>query len=362
MGADRPDPVQVSACERLSEMMPRFRRGWIALILAVLCFAGTPAAADDPIQHAIAWLHTQQRPDGGFGQPTASASLTADVVYVLALLGEDPAGPAWTPTRGRSALEALATLAPAYVQEDAGQAGKVARAVALAGGNPRDFGGLDLLAIIRRAYDPATGRYHPTLLYRHTLAMEGLWRSGETVPAAAIQALAHNQLADGGWFWSFEAGQSDVDSTGRVMQILADLGYTDDVTRYARAAHFLCRRQLPGGGWDVGSRTGPANANSTALAVAGLTAVGYDPQRAAFRKADRGAVDVLRSFQEASGAFAYTRVPGKEENRLMATVDALVALATLARAPAQATPATPSYWAPNRWPERLSDWNCFRLR
>ncbi len=342
--------------------MYRFCCGLFVLVLSVLCLGGVPAAADDPIQRAIAWLHTQQRPDGGFGQPTASASLTADVVYVLALLGEDPAGPAWTPARGRSALQALAALASDYVQGDAGQAGKVARAVALAGGAPRDFGGLDLLSIIRRAYDPATGRYHPTLLYRHTLAMEGLWRAGESVPQAAVEALVRAQLSDGGWFWSFDAGQSDVDSTGRVMQTLADLGGAADAAVFARAAHFLCRRQLPDGGWDMGPRRGPANANSTALALAGLTAAGYDPQRAGFRKAARDAVDVLRSFQEASGAFVYTRVPGREESRLMATVDALTALVALAQSSGRAMPATPSYWAPNRWPERLSDWNCFRLR
>ncbi|MCX7671808.1 MAG: hypothetical protein N2439_17285, partial [Anaerolineae bacterium] len=201
------------------------RRFVIILSVAVLLLMAPgngPAAADaDPFARAVAWLHTQQRPDGAFGQPTANAGLTADVIYVLVLVGEDPAGPAWTPAGGRSALAALATLTADYAAADAGQAGKVARAVALAGGNPRNFAGQDLIALIQRAYDPATGRYHPALLYRHTLALEALLRAGEKVPDAALQALWRAQLPDGGWFWSFDGEQSDVDTTGRVMQVLA---------------------------------------------------------------------------------------------------------------------------------------------
>jgi hypothetical protein len=115
---------------------------------------------------ALDWLHTRQLPDGGFGQQSSaaagksststyrsSAGVTADVVYVLALLGEDPTGPRWT-VNGHSAIDALARLAPGYVNTDAGQAGKVASAVALAGRNPRAFAGIDLIKIIQDSYDP----------------------------------------------------------------------------------------------------------------------------------------------------------------------------------------------------------------
>jgi hypothetical protein len=59
----------------------------LILILSTLLTTAAPAArADDPVQRAIAWLHTQQLADGSFG----GASVTADVVYVLALAGENP--------------------------------------------------------------------------------------------------------------------------------------------------------------------------------------------------------------------------------------------------------------------------------
>ena len=308
----------------------------LVLVLWLLGAGDLPTAhAADPVagsvQRAISWLHTQQLPDGSFGlrrtdgSYASSASSTADVIYVLALVGEDPAGAAWS-RGGQSALDALAKLAPGYVYSDAGQAGKVARAVALADGNPRSFGGLNLVGIIQAAYDPATGRYHPSLLYRHTLAVEGLLRSDEPVPPAALNALLQAQLRDGSWFWSFEATQGDVDTTGRVLQLLAIQTGVQTQQALARAASYLYMQQAPAGGWGVGYLPGPPNANSTALTAAGLRAAGYDPQAPCFRKAGLGALDTLLTYQEPSGAFVYIRQPGREESRLMATVDVLNAL------------------------------------
>ncbi len=312
----------------------------LGLLFAVglLLTGGLPVAhAEDRIGaatcRALLWLHTQQLPDGSFGQrlPTGgyrgSASVTADAVYTLALLGEDPAGPRWTTSSGRDALDALAVLAPSYVGTDAGQAGKVARAVALAGGNPRNFGGLNLVATINAAYDPATGRYHPNYLYRHTLAVEALLRAHEPVPAAALDALLAAQLNDGGWFWSFDGTQQDVDTTGRVLQLLAGLAGVAAPDAYGRAASYLEHAQTNEGGWDVGYIPGSPNGNSTALAVGGLWAAGFDPQAPRFEKNGHGALDTLLAFQEPSGAFVYIRQPGKEEVRLMATLDVLTVLA-----------------------------------
>jgi hypothetical protein len=327
----------------------------LALTLWLMCSGNlTPSQAASPAQdiakasrqeiaavcRAIDWLHTQQLPDGGFGQRLpggayrSTAGATADVVYVLALLGEDPAGPRWT-VSGHSAMDALAKAAPGYVNTDAGQAGKVASAVALAGRDPRSFAGIDLLKIIQSSYDPKTGRYHPLYEFRHTLAVEGLLRSGVQAPPAALNALFQAQLPDGGWFWSFEGQKSDVDTTGRVLQVLAGLTGRKDTAAYARAADFLAQNQLPEGGWNVGYQTGAANANSTAMAAGGIWAAGFDPQEARFRKnvgafpleRVQGGLDALLAFQEWTGSFAYIRQPGQEEVRLLATTDALGALA-----------------------------------
>ena len=314
----------------------------IFLILGFLLWPSVPVArAGDPaqeaIQAALAWLHGQQRADGSFG----GTSVTSDAVYTLALLGEDPDGPAWTPG-GVSALDALETLAPSYVTRGAGEAGKVLRAVALTDANPRAFGGADLVALIEAAYDPATGRYHPDYLYRHTLAVEGLLRAGRPVPAKAFDTLLAAQLPDGSWFWSFDGAKGDVDTTGRVLTLLAGVARQAHPASYAAAAGYLDAAQLASAGWGVNPAPdpNPANANSTALAVAGLFAAGYNPDAPSFRVNGVGGLQALLGFQESSGAFVYIQQAGKEEVRLMATLEALMALAQ------RTTPYPPALYLP----------------
>jgi hypothetical protein len=205
----------------------------------------------------------------------------------------------------------------------------VLRAVALAGGNPHSFARFDLVALIETAYDPATGRYEPDYLYRHTLAVEGLLRAVRPVPAKAYDALFAAQLPDGSWNWSFDATDGDVDATGRVMFLLAGLAGQSRPDAYDHAADYLDAAQLASAGWGVNPAPdpNPANANSTALAVAGLEAAGFDPEGERFRFGCWGGVRALLSFQETSGAFAYMRPPGNPEVRLMATLEALTTLA-----------------------------------
>ena len=260
------------------------------------------------------------------GPPARSnPAATSDAVYVLARLGENPSGPAWT-VNGHSALDALADSADAYSKVDSGQAGKVARAVAAAGGDPRSFGGADILGYIDAAYAPDTGRYNPDLLFRHTLALEGVVRSGEKATPQAIDALFAARLPDGGWFWAFKGKTSDVDTTGRVVETLVEAGGLRCAPVLAPTLAYLAAKQTPQG-WGVGNLPGAANANSTALAVGALRAAGYDA--AAWRAGGDGpsALESLLAFQEPSGAFLYTHEAGREESRLVATLDALEALA-----------------------------------
>jgi hypothetical protein len=306
------------------------------LVLVILLVSGVaaPVQADsnlaEAVSRAVLWLHGQQKVDGGFGAGTqSSAAMTADVVYVLGLLGEDVDGPAWTTAGGKSALDALQALSlPTYATSDPGQAGKVARAVAAAGADPRQFGGVDLVVTIEKFYDPTTGRYHKDFLFRHTLAMEGLLRSGEHVPQGAYDALISAQLADGGWFWAFSGAKADVDTTGRVLQILGRESQDGCDIGLLRAADYLARLQMITGGWavDAPPTKSLVNANSTALAVGGLRAIGHDPDAAPYVKSGHSGLQALLSFQEASGAFVYASAPGNEEVRLTATTDALIGL------------------------------------
>jgi hypothetical protein len=282
----------------------------------------------------VLWLRTEQKPDGGFGTgDKSSVAVTADVAYALGIVGEDVDGPKWTTAAGKDTLDALVALnAAGYAKADPGQAGKVARAVALAGANPRSFAGTNLVTTIQGFYDPATGLYHPSFLFRHSLAVEGLLRSGESVPPAAYDALLASQLPDGGWFWSKNGTISDVDTSGRVLQVLSDYAGVKAPATYARTVDYLAAGQLAVGGWNTGyeGASAPANANSTALAVGGLTAVGENPQAARFVKNGKGALETLLAFQKPSGEFAYLKNGSDAQTSpIIATADALSALAPL---------------------------------
>lgn len=315
----------------------------VARMLAVVVLLTTglaaPVRADDDVSgaacRAVMWLRSQQKSDGGFGvTQESSAAVTADVVYALALLGEDVDGPRWTAASGKSALDALQALSlPAYATADPGQAGKITRAVAAAGADPRSFGGVDLVGTIEGFYDPGTGRYHPSWLFRHTVAIEALLRSGERVPQAAYDALIGSQLGDGGWFWSFDGEQSDVDTTGRVLLVMAELAKVPAPATYARATGWLKDVQLSDGDWNTGYIEGPANANSTALSIGGLIAVGSGLQAGDLETDSEAALATLLSFQEPSGAFVYMKEAGMEESRVVATTDALSALGLVIQEP-----------------------------
>ena len=67
----------------------------IALVLATMvCLAGpAPVAAQTGVEAALAWLRSQQNPDGGFSNGFTEGSdpgATADAVLAIASAGQDP--------------------------------------------------------------------------------------------------------------------------------------------------------------------------------------------------------------------------------------------------------------------------------
>lgn len=276
---------------------------------------------------ALEWLHTQQRTDGSFD---TRGTVTADAVYVIALAGQDPAGPAWT-RGGISALAALEAKIPTLVGgsgDREADAGKAARAAVAAGRDPRAFGGYDLVARIQSFYDPTTGRYHPTHLFRNDLAILGLAAAGEAIPDLARQALVNAQGPSGGWGWA-SPSTPDMDTTGLTMCALVAAGHPREGSEFARATAFMAGWQFADGSLPDKSIATTGNSNSTALAIQGLLAAGRDPRDPPFVvMTPSGALvhllDALLSFQEDSGAFAFKRE--YPENRLLAVLDAVPAL------------------------------------
>ena len=276
---------------------------------------------------AVEWLHTQQAADGGFG----AANSTASAVYVIARAGQDPDSAAWS-RGGTSALRALELALPSYVQgagNRVAEAGKAAMAAVEAGRSARSFGGFDLVHIIRGYYNPLSGRYYQTWLYRHNLAVLGLVAAGDPVPDGARQTLVQDQHASGGWGWAFGSGNPDVDSTGFTMYTIVAVGEPADSTALARAAAYLRDIQFSDGSFPAIAANTAGNSNSTALALQGLIAAGVDPWQAPYARLNAaGAIitplDALLAFQEDSGAFVY--MFSLPESRMLAVFDAVPAL------------------------------------
>jgi len=301
----------------------------VATAAAVMGLVGKPLPFRSPgyaVRRSLDWLHTQQLPDGSFG----SGPVTADAVRAIADAGEDPTAPPWE-QGDHSAVEALENLlvSQPVIRNDAGQLGKTLRATAAIGADPRTFGGFDLLAAMDQLYDPQSGWYHSGHAFKHALALEGLATLGVTVPAAAVQALLAEQHLDGGWGWPIGGEVSDNDTTGRILTALVKSGVDPADGAFESALEFLADRQLPNAGWGGFLEDSPSNSNSVALVTEGLLSQGQrllDPPFAIL--SNQGALitplDALISYQEGSGAFAYTNeLP---ESRLLAVLDAIPAL------------------------------------
>ena len=295
-------------------------------LIAPLAFASSPTrslpARQIAVQAALGWLR-----ESGLNKEFGIAS--CDVTRVVALVGEDPDGPAWT-LNDISLLDNCETIVPTYLaSRDTGRMAKVLRAVIAAGADPYDFGGLDLIAEIEANYDPDIGLYDYRWFFRQNLAILALVEAGRSIPDEVLPAVLAQQHPDGSWGWAVEpdpesgfATVGDLDTTARTLQVLQALGLPSEHQAFHNGLNFITSRQIEDGGWGDGD--GPTNSNSTALAIDGLVAGGADPESPAYALSGDNPVQVLLHLQEGSGAFIYR--PGAEESRLMATLDAVPAL------------------------------------
>lgn len=293
----------------------------LSLVLALVPAAGAnalPAAHEDAIQRALAWLATQQGADGGFANP----GTTCDVAFALAAAGHNPG--AWRPTPlGPSVMDYLASHAASYAI-GAAQTGKLMVAVVAAGLDPADFGGMDLLEHLRSFADGA-GAYGAGAMDQ-AWAILGLLAAGQPVTEAERAVLRAYQQENGGWEGAPGWG-TDTNTTALAVQALLAAGDapTSQAIQAARA-HFLDQQNEDGGfPYTKPSPWGSdSDANSTAYVLQALLAMGEDPTAEPWRRPGGDPVEALLRFQDPSGAFAWQ--PGFGAN-LLATAQAVPALA-----------------------------------
>jgi len=261
---------------------------------------GPATAADsppwDPTVLGARWLAAQLTPEGyveGLFAPGPDSDATRDVAFTLAATGLERE--AFESALGWLTANVEEVIAPEGEDEEAGTIGYLIMLAGAVGEDPRDFGGVDLIARLEASYgtyeDGLYGPEDPTFdgVLRQSLALLALLSAGVAPNPEAIIWLQNQQCDAGasdpasvGGFPAYRDPTEDcpapsvttytgaeTDATAVALQYLA----AESLPGASEAATFLLGVQSAGGGfpWYLGDVDSP---NSTALAIGGLTAAG----------------------------------------------------------------------------------------
>lgn len=272
----------------------------LALPVAVPLGAGAapaPPRATGPVDDAVAWLETQQQPDGGFEVSGFPGFETPDAVLALAAAGQ--AGSTWSEsealaavqavdTGGKDGLDALDDLADASASP--AQAAKlIVLDVVPLGLDAEDFdpsgdsaSAVDLLALLRTGAG-GDGSYPNLAFGGRVYAAWALAALGEPVPAPLLAAIAAAQQANGSFDFSGSPDGSDVDPdlTASVVMALTAAGRPTTDATVRRAVVALGRSQRWTGEWAAPFDDG--NPNSTAQVMVAAATLGSHPDSPCWR-------------------------------------------------------------------------------
>jgi hypothetical protein len=264
---------------------------------------------------ALGWLRGQQAAaTGGYGDGLGGA---LEVMLALGANHEQIAG--WQPAEGsRSLYDFVRLRAARHSRQAVAEAGKLAVAAVAAGGcrTPRSLQPSDYYSDTIGAYAPDSGFNAWGIL--GTLALS------QTVPPSAVEALAGQQQADGGWEWQPGFG-TDTNTTAVAVQTLLAAGYPLTSTQVVSGLAFIKSGQQADGGfvYDPAAAEYGSDANSTAYALMALNAVGENPEADAWTMEGNTAVDFLLGLQGPDGSFEWQAGSG---SNLLATAQAVTAL------------------------------------
>lgn len=134
----------------------------------------------------------------------------------------------------------------------------------------------------------------------------------QTTREALVEKLLDGQKASGGWGWSSEPGEVDIDLTAMVLQALAPYyNLRNDVKSACdKAVDVLSEKQEADGtyiSWDM------KNASSIAEVIVALTALDIDPDNdARFVKNGSSLIDGLNSLAAKGGGYVYDKETADE--------------------------------------------------
>ena len=319
------------------------RLGFLLLVASLLALTFQPAAAQlsaDPaevVAKAVAYLKTQQQPDGGMTGFSGATDPDTTIRTVIALVLNGQPLDSFISAGGQTLLNALDAQASHYVHDPngllfPGRAGLLLSALALAGQDVHTFGGIDLAAELAATYQPESGAYatEAALDYSSGAASDlnqawailGLALAGQYIPTQASFYLAGTQAEDGSW------GSGDPDTTAlAVTALLASRNVLHTDPMIAKALAYFKATQLPNGGWKPGWDQDPLNADTTGWAAQALVSAADPsssvPWQHAWAAAEGDPLSALLSLAKEDGSIGGTYV------NAYSTADALIGLSSI---------------------------------
>ena len=317
----------------------------IMLLLHVdTAVAVAPPPIKQVINSGLGYLKANQQPNGGITgfSGTADPDTTARSVIAFVAAGQKPGE--IVSGEGKSLLDYLATEAITFTHDTTGtlfpgRSGELLVAVAVAGENPKAFGGMDLVAQLVGSIHTDTGAYSTTAKqgYSSGAASDvsqawiilGLSLSKQAVPEVAVQYLVKSQGTDGSW------GSGDPDTTALVTTALLTSQKLDVKSpAIQKAIEYFHNTQAESAGWKPSWDTDPLNADSTGWIIQALTQAGEDLRGQSWTKNNVNPIDALLGLQKPDGSI------GGSTANTYSTAEAIIGLAGIPLSQLGAAPVT----------------------
>lgn len=290
----------------------------LALFTCVAPVSAYPfAPSDSCLENALGYLHTCQKPDGGFGEASRDSNPGTSTWAILALVAADEDPHAWV-VGENSPIDYLKTIAPETAElQGTSETAKMILTLVATGYDPSSFEGYDFVAMLRDK-QKASGQYGDHI-YTTAWSVLAMAAAGEDTRTGSAW-LESQQNDDGGFGWTL-GSESDNDDTAATLMALIAAGRTSSSPSVQKTVSFLKAHQESDGGFNYGGSSS-SNAASDSWVIQALVAAGEDPS--VIRQNGLSPVDNLCSYQSSDGSFMWTTL--LTDNPCRMTASAIPAL------------------------------------